>query len=165
MWRGFDSKKKGHIENSRELVAIATADFSILATFANLKAKNAEIMYFTRSLLPNGLRKFYKNNYITTKPHLRPFQNGNIYFDNISICVIMFSLTIWCLRWYCVPNTKLASFVVLLSQNYQHLFEKQYMHLIVNFPRTSKIALKFEVGQAVLDLLIKTILWLFRSIT
>ena len=87
--RGFDSRlTKVTSKIHRELVAIATANLSILAIFANLEAKNAEIMYFTRSLLPDGLRKFYKNNYITTKPHLRAFQNANIYFDDIFICVI-----------------------------------------------------------------------------
>ena len=36
---------------------------------------------------------------------------------------------------------KLACFV---SRNSQHLFEKYYMHLIVNFPRRSKIASKLR---------------------
>ena len=52
--------KKVILKIHRGPVAIATADFSILAYFANLEAKNAENMYFLRTVLSNGLRKFYK---------------------------------------------------------------------------------------------------------
>ena len=38
---------------------------------------------------------------------------------------------------------------VLASQNYQHLLEN--MHLIVNCPRNSKIALDFKYAKRVLD--------------
>ena len=61
---------------------------SILAKFAILEAKNIEITYFTRALLPNCLRKFYKINYIITKPHLRRFQNANKNFNNIFIYAV-----------------------------------------------------------------------------
>ena len=40
------------------------------------------------------------------------------------------------------PTPKLAYFVLYLKNI--NLFEKQYMHLIVNSPRNSKIALKFR---------------------
>ena len=46
------------------------------------------------------------------------------------------------LRGHYTPNFKLSCFFVL-SQNYQHFFEKYRMHLIVNCPRISKMALKF----------------------
>ena len=70
-----------------ELVSIATANQSILAKFAILEARDAEIMYFCRSLLLIGLKKYYKNNYITTEAHLRPSKNANKYFKNSLICV------------------------------------------------------------------------------
>ena len=46
------------------------------------------------------------------------------------------------LRGYCTSYPKI-SMLCALSQNYQYLFQK-YMHLIVNCPRNSKIALKFR---------------------
>ena len=58
------------------------------------------------------------------------------------------------------PTPKLACFVLYLK-NYQNLFEKQYMHLIVNFPMNSKHSFKIKEGQAVLELLIQTASWLF----
>ena len=81
----------------------------ILAIFTNLEAKNAEIMYFLRTLLPNGVRKFYKNNSIITKPHPRTFQNANIYFDNIFICVIF-------------PPTNFDSFALFKKCNFYPIF-------------------------------------------
>ena len=50
---------------------------------------------------------------------------------------------LWFLRGYCTPNQKLGCFCVL-SQNYQHLFDKWYMHLIENCPRNSKLALNLS---------------------
>ena len=62
---------------------------------------------------------------------------------------------------YCL--CKISMFCAL-SQNYQHLLEKWYMHLIVNSPRNSKMVLKL-VGQAVFKLWIKIFKMLFGSIT
>ena len=41
------------------------------------------------------------------------------------------------------PYLKISTFRAL-SQNYQHLFEKQYMYLTVNCPRNSKMAFEFK---------------------
>ena len=50
------------------------------------------------------------------------------------------------LRGYCTsyPKSSKISIFCALSQNYQHFFEKQYMHLIVNCPRNSKIVSKLR---------------------
>ena len=52
-----------------------------------------------------------------------------------------------------------------VSENYQHIFEKWYMHLIVNlsikkkkkkkFSKNLKNSIKIKIGQAVLELLIQ----------
>ena len=47
------------------------------------------------------------------------------------------------LRGYCTSYPKITKFCTLF-QNYQHLFEKWYIHLIVNYSRNFKIALKFQ---------------------
>ena len=43
-----------------------------------------------------------------------------------------------------------------LSQNYHHLFEKWYIHLTVNCPRNSKMALKVKQARRFLEFVIKT---------
>ena len=50
------------------------------------------------------------------------------------------------LRGFCTPILKLACFFAL-SQNYQHLFLGEKLHLTVNCPRKSKIASKFRAKQ------------------
>ena len=82
---GFDSRLKSHTKNSAGACCHSNSwffDFDCICRF------RGDIVYFKRALLLNGLRKFYKNNFIFTKNHLGPFQNANIYFNNMFLYVI-----------------------------------------------------------------------------
>ena len=67
-------------------------------------------------------------------------------------------------RWYWTPNAKIACFE--LSLKIINTFMKnRFFPFIVNCPRNWNNALEFfKVGQTVLELLIKTLFWLFWSI-
>ena len=43
-----------------------------------------------------------------------------------------------------IPKSSKISMLCVLSQNYQHFFENWYIHLIVNWPRNSKLASKLQ---------------------
>ena len=70
------------------------------------------------------------------------------------------------LRGYCAPTPKSSkiSLFCALSQNYQHLFDKWCMHLIVNCPRNSKIASKLRQAKWFLSYWSKTNIFTVWSI-
>ena len=72
------------------------------------------------------------------------FQSSSLFDTNLNYFVTFFFYNnISILRGNCTSNQKNSMFCAW-SENYQHLFEKYSMLLIVNCPRNSKIALKFK---------------------
>ena len=67
------------------------------------------------------------------------------------------------LRGYCTPDQKLACFVLYLK--IINIFMKNIYASYSKLPNELKNGIEIYVGQAVLELLIKTLFWLFWSIT